>query len=188
MTYATTRGNSRSSTHWARPGIEPITSWFLVGLLTTEPRQELQIYIVYKPPNLCYFVKADQTKTGFYTEIIFRIRHHATDETTRASNRISKSTGSPQITDTISIAPNIGAAGFLSLLLLGLVFQSYQNCCQNRKIIEIQIFLLQFQLLDSESHGQNINRSTRDSSPRNTELNPTGQKRSWWETDKRGKK
>ena len=32
MTY-TTHGNARSLTHRARPGIEPATSWFLVGLV-----------------------------------------------------------------------------------------------------------------------------------------------------------
>ena len=29
-TYATAFGNARSLTHWARPGIEPATSWFPV--------------------------------------------------------------------------------------------------------------------------------------------------------------
>ena len=29
-TYTTAHGNARSSTHWARPGIKPATSWFLV--------------------------------------------------------------------------------------------------------------------------------------------------------------
>ena len=29
-TYNTAHGNTRSSTHWVRPGIEPATSWFLV--------------------------------------------------------------------------------------------------------------------------------------------------------------
>ena len=30
-----------SLTHWARPGIEPESSWILVGFVTTEPQQEL---------------------------------------------------------------------------------------------------------------------------------------------------
>ena len=30
-TYTTAHGNVRSLTHWARPGIEPPSSWFLVG-------------------------------------------------------------------------------------------------------------------------------------------------------------
>ena len=31
-TYTSAHGNSRSLTHWARPGIEPTSSWILVGL------------------------------------------------------------------------------------------------------------------------------------------------------------
>ena len=31
--YTTARDNARSLTHWARPGIEPATSWFLVGFV-----------------------------------------------------------------------------------------------------------------------------------------------------------
>ena len=30
-----------SLTHWARPGIEPASSWILVGVATTEPQQNL---------------------------------------------------------------------------------------------------------------------------------------------------
>ena len=32
-TYTTAHGNARSLTHWARPGIELVTSWFLVGFV-----------------------------------------------------------------------------------------------------------------------------------------------------------
>ena len=32
-TYTTAHGNTRSLTHWVRPGIEPTTSWFLVGFV-----------------------------------------------------------------------------------------------------------------------------------------------------------
>ena len=32
-TYTTAHGHARSLTHWARPGIEPATSWFLVGFV-----------------------------------------------------------------------------------------------------------------------------------------------------------
>jgi len=32
-TYTTAHGNAGSLTHWARPGIEPSTSWFLVGFV-----------------------------------------------------------------------------------------------------------------------------------------------------------
>ena len=33
--------NARSLTHWAKPGIEPETSWFLVGFVSTAPWLEL---------------------------------------------------------------------------------------------------------------------------------------------------
>ena len=32
-TYTTAHGNARSLTHWVRPGMEPATSWFLVGVI-----------------------------------------------------------------------------------------------------------------------------------------------------------
>ena len=32
-THTTAHGNTGSLTHWARPGIEPATSWFLVGFV-----------------------------------------------------------------------------------------------------------------------------------------------------------
>ena len=34
-------GNTRSLTHWTRPGIEPASSWILVGFLTAKPQWEL---------------------------------------------------------------------------------------------------------------------------------------------------
>ena len=40
-TYTTAHSNTRSLTHWARPGIGPATSWFLVGFVSAAPRQEL---------------------------------------------------------------------------------------------------------------------------------------------------
>ena len=42
MTYTTAHGNARSLIHWARPGIEPATSWFPVRFVSTAPHQELQ--------------------------------------------------------------------------------------------------------------------------------------------------
>ena len=43
-TYATAHGSARFLTHWARPGIEPTTSWFLVGFVSSEPWQELHTF------------------------------------------------------------------------------------------------------------------------------------------------
>ena len=41
MTYTTAHGNAGSLTHWARPGIKPPTSRFLVGFVSPAPQQEL---------------------------------------------------------------------------------------------------------------------------------------------------
>ena len=46
--YTTAHGNSGSLTHWARPGIEPETSWFLVGFVSTAPQRELLIHYCFK--------------------------------------------------------------------------------------------------------------------------------------------
>ena len=45
--YTIAHGNARSLTHLARPGIEPATSWFLVGFISPAPRQELQSWIFF---------------------------------------------------------------------------------------------------------------------------------------------
>ena len=44
-TYTTAHGNTGPLTHWARPEIEPKTSWFLVKFVSDAPWREL----------LCYF-------------------------------------------------------------------------------------------------------------------------------------
>ena len=40
VTNMTANGNAGSLTHWARPGIEPVSSWILVEFITTEPQWE----------------------------------------------------------------------------------------------------------------------------------------------------
>ena len=40
-TYTPAPGNTWSLTHWARPGIESATLWFLVGFVSAAPWQEL---------------------------------------------------------------------------------------------------------------------------------------------------
>ena len=42
-TYTTAHSNSGSLIHRVRPGIEPTSSWILVGLVTTETQQELPV-------------------------------------------------------------------------------------------------------------------------------------------------
>ena len=39
--YTTAHSSSGSLTHWARPGIELATLWFLVGFVATAPQREL---------------------------------------------------------------------------------------------------------------------------------------------------
>ena len=41
VTYSTAHSNAGSLTHWARPGIEPVSSWILVRFLTTESQWKL---------------------------------------------------------------------------------------------------------------------------------------------------
>ena len=45
LAYPTAHGNPRSLTHWARPGIEPSSSWTLVGFVTPKPQQELPQWV-----------------------------------------------------------------------------------------------------------------------------------------------
>ena len=40
-TYTTAYGNAKSLTHWARPGIEPVSSWTLARFVSAEPSPEL---------------------------------------------------------------------------------------------------------------------------------------------------
>ena len=41
--YTTAHGNAKSLTHWARPGIEPVSSWILVRFFSAEPWWELRV-------------------------------------------------------------------------------------------------------------------------------------------------
>ena len=42
-------------THWARPGIEPATSWFLVGFISAAPQRHLLEFIFYVFINTLWF-------------------------------------------------------------------------------------------------------------------------------------
>ena len=48
VTYTIADGNTRSLTHWARPGIEPVSSWILVRFVFAEPQQELLVFFLLK--------------------------------------------------------------------------------------------------------------------------------------------
>ena len=43
--YTTAHSNIRSLIHWARPGIKPSTSWFIVGFVSTAPRWERRTFL-----------------------------------------------------------------------------------------------------------------------------------------------
>ena len=39
VTHTTAHGNSGSLTHWARSGVEPASSWILVGFISSAPQE-----------------------------------------------------------------------------------------------------------------------------------------------------
>ena len=45
VTYSTAHGNARSLIHWAKPRIEPTSSWVLVGFVSAEPQRELPVAV-----------------------------------------------------------------------------------------------------------------------------------------------
>ena len=64
VTHTTAHGNVRSLTHWARPGIGPTTSWFLVGFVFTAPRWELQNIVCYT--SLCIMQMSEQGHINYF--------------------------------------------------------------------------------------------------------------------------
>ena len=48
----TAHSNARSLTHWARPGIEPTTSLFLIGFVSIAPQGELHLFQIIFPHRL----------------------------------------------------------------------------------------------------------------------------------------
>ena len=45
--YTTAHGNAGSPTHWARPGIEPASSWLPVRFISTVPQRELTHFLIF---------------------------------------------------------------------------------------------------------------------------------------------
>ena len=55
-TYTTAHRNTRSLTHWARPGIDPASSWILVGFISAAPQWELQHPLIFDTVLItCYY-------------------------------------------------------------------------------------------------------------------------------------
>ena len=45
-TYTTARSSAGSLTYWVRPGIEPASSWILVGFISAEPQWEFPLFLL----------------------------------------------------------------------------------------------------------------------------------------------
>ena len=68
VTYTTAHCNAGCFTHWERPGMEPASSWILVGFITTEPQQELHITLF----NLKHFPQTLYIPLSFrYIRLLF---------------------------------------------------------------------------------------------------------------------
>ena len=46
-TYTIAHSNMESLSHWTRPGMEPATSWFLVGFISAEPRWDRLLSVIF---------------------------------------------------------------------------------------------------------------------------------------------
>ena len=70
MTYSIAHGNTKSLTHWARPGIEPASSWILVSFVSAEPRWELPrtIFLL----TLIHY----QWRWHFHGDIVFTVNFY----------------------------------------------------------------------------------------------------------------
>ena len=68
-TYITAHGNTRSLTHWARPGIRPTTSSFLVGFISPMPQWELLSFFF-------FFLKTKPNWTISHTTITITLHEY----------------------------------------------------------------------------------------------------------------
>jgi len=66
--YTAAHHNTGSLTHWEKPGIEPESSWFLVGFISAAPQQELQKQTFLLPPQDTWF-KTLYHEDSFLTSI-----------------------------------------------------------------------------------------------------------------------
>ena len=53
--YTTAHVNARSLSHWARPRMEPESSWTLVGFVTAEPQRELIFTVFLRNVRMVFF-------------------------------------------------------------------------------------------------------------------------------------
>ena len=72
MIYTTAHGNPGSLTHWVRPGIKPVASWFLVGFISAAPRWELLPKILNILEPICMtFLKSYVRSLDFFITFFF---------------------------------------------------------------------------------------------------------------------
>ena len=69
--YTTVHDNAGSLTHWARPGIELATLWFLVGFISTPPQWELGFLLL-----LCSFILWQHLHHRLHPDTKIRQRYH----------------------------------------------------------------------------------------------------------------
>ena len=64
VTCATAHGDARALTHWGRPGMEPATSWLLIGFVSAAPRWELpgDSFSYSNFPCLCVLPRVERKK------------------------------------------------------------------------------------------------------------------------------
>ena len=68
-TYITAHGNTRSLTHWASPGIEPLSSWMLVRFVNCWATTRTPIWkevFKYRVENTTYFMKGGKTNLNLW--------------------------------------------------------------------------------------------------------------------------
>ena len=70
-TYTTVYSNTRSPTHWARPGIEPASSWMFVRFISTGPWWEL-------PGHTFNHDAAQPSRVGFHYSVTWYITESIT--------------------------------------------------------------------------------------------------------------
>ena len=67
VTYVTAHDNARFLNHWARPGIEPTSSWFLIGFVSTAPGRELLYRGILKQVKTPVFLYADHLSNFYFS-------------------------------------------------------------------------------------------------------------------------
>ena len=82
-TYTTVHISARYLIHWVKPGLEPTSSWKLVGFVSTEPQWELHTTMYLSKKNKNVLQQKDS-----YMNVHSRISHDSSKlETAQLSNR-----------------------------------------------------------------------------------------------------